>query len=71
MAKWPRELELDPAWKTSPTASVAITARFAAAGGALRELVLARTTAHPQQLLLDGTAVAMLQAEFVNAPRRT
>jgi hypothetical protein len=65
------ELELDPAWKTSPTSSVAITARLAAAGGALRELVLARTTAHPQQLHLDPAAVAMLQAELINAPRRT
>jgi len=65
------ELELDPAWKTSPTASVALTARFAAAGGAIRELVLARTTAHPQQLLVDDDAVTMLQSALVVPPRRT
>ncbi len=65
------ELELDPAWKTSPNASVAITARFGAGGGALRELVLARTTAHPQQLLSDHAAIAALQAELVVAPTRT
>jgi len=63
------ELELDPAHATSPADSAAISARFVANDGALRELVLARTHTHPQQLFVDEAAVATLQLEFGRAAR--
>jgi hypothetical protein len=56
-------LELEPNGGSAERA-VAITTRFLDAQGALRELLLARTHPHPQQLFCDATAANELCAAW-------
>ena len=58
------ELEMDSERASSQENSATLRVRYAAEGGALRELILARTHPHPKRLFVEAAAVEVLQRDF-------